>query len=259
MCNIKLTIEYDGTYFKGWQRQNNCQSRTVQQTIEKALRTILQEKIKLIGSGRTDAGVSALAQTANFRTNSSIYLDKLHRALNGVLPDDIAVTKVEDVTFNFHARFDAKSKVYRYIILNSSYRSTLLKDRVYFYPYILDLKLIQRESRCLLGKHNFKAFCASASSVRDTVRTIKRITIKRLPYSLYALRSTLKGFPLIIIDIEADGFLYNMVRSIVGTLIEIGRGRFSAGSLQKALLSGNRKLVGPTLPSRGLYLAAVKY
>lgn len=259
MRNLKLTLEYNGTNYCGWQVQRSPQKKSIQETIEKTLRKILQEKVKLIASGRTDAGVHALAQVANFKTTSSISLDKLQRALNGILPHDIAVTKVEDVPPDFHARFNAKSKVYRYTILNGPHRSALLGDKVYFYPYPLDIRLMQRVSRCLLGKHDFKAFCASSSSAKDTVRTIKRITVKKLPYPLYALRYMLKESPLIIIDIEADGFLYNMVRVIVGTLIEIGRAKFPPGSLRKALLSGDRKFTGPTLPPSGLCLLEVKY
>lgn len=285
MRNLKLEIEYEGTDYCGWQVQKSLTyqatrhtSKSIQETIEKVLSRILQEEIKLIGSGRTDAGVHALAQVANFKTSSSIPLGKLKKALNGILPSDIAVTGIEEAAPDFHARFCAKSKVYRYTILNGLNRSALLKDKVYFCPYALDVKLIQRISRCLLGRHDFKAFCASASNARDTVRTIKRITVKKLPYPLYALlrqgyggqspealakgdalRYTLKESPLIIIDIEADGFLYNMVRTIAGTLVEIGRGKFAADTLRKALHSRNRKFVGPTAPACGLYLLEVKY
>jgi len=246
MRNIKLTIEYDGTNYFGWQIQNKRQSKTVQKTIEKCLQKILQRRIKLIASGRTDAGVHAKAQVANFKTESSLSLEKLQRALNAVLPPDIAITHIEEVKLDFHSRFEAKSKVYRYTILNRPYRSSLLKDSVYFYPYPLDTKLMQRQARILLGRHNFKAFQASDKKERNSVRTIKQLKI-------------IKDKDLIYIDIEADGFLYNMVRNIVGTLIEIGRGKFSAGSLRKIMLSKKRRLAGPTLPARGLCLVEVKY
>jgi tRNA pseudouridine38-40 synthase len=213
----------------------------------------------LIVSGRTDAGVHALGQVANFKTNSGISLKKLRWALNGLLPEDIVISKVEEVSPHFHSRFDARSRVYRYAILNRNYPAALLKNRVYFYPYPLDIRLMRRQARTLLGRHDFAAFCASGSGAKDTTRTIKRISIKRESFGQGPLTYGLNGSLLLVVDIEADGFLYNMVRNIVGTLIEIGRGRFPAGSLRKILLSRNRKLAGPNVPARGLYLLKVTY
>lgn len=259
MRNIKLQIEYDGANYCGWQIQGRRTSgvarrtsKSIQETIEEALQKILQEKIRLIASGRTDAGVHAFAQVANFHTDSNIALGKMQSSLNGLLPDDIKINRIEEESLGFHSRFCAKSKVYRYNILNSKYPSALLRNRVYFYPYSLNIKLMQQEARCLLGRRDFKAFCASGSGIKDTTRTIKRITVKKAFYEQ-------KDGNLIIIDIEADGFLYNMVRNIVGTLIEIGRGKFPKGSLKKILLSKNRKSAGPTVPARGLSLVKVKY
>jgi len=254
MRNIKLTIEYDGTNYCGWQVQSRHAPKSIQETIEKTLSKILQEKIRLIASGRTDAGVHALAQVANFKTNSNIALDKLKRALNGNLPDDIAINKIEEVNLDFHSRFHAKSKIYRYTILNRGWPSPLLRNTVYCYPYLLDIRLMQKEAECLLGKHDFKAFCASGSSTQTTIRTIKNISISSKPCTLYPVPCT-----FITIDIEADGFLYNMVRNIVGTLIEIGRGRFPRGGVKKILRSKNRKLAGPTVPACGLCLLKVTF
>ncbi len=245
MRNFKITLEYDGTRYAGWQAQKS-KFPTIQETIEKVLRKIIREDIKLIASGRTDAGVHAAAQIANFKTDSQISREKLQRALNGLLPEDLSVIKIEEAGSDFHSRFTAKSKIYRYTILNRPYRSAFLKNSAFFYPYPLDLGLMRKEARALLGKHDFKAFCASASSAKDTMRTIKKIAIK-------------KKSGLIAIDIEADGFLYNMVRNIVGTLIEIGRGRFSAGSMAKIICSKSRELSGPNVPARGLTLLKVKY
>lgn len=273
MRNIKLTIEYDGTNYCGWQIQAHKvtlrkgqgkarlrrQKKSIQGIIEGFLQRILCEKIRLIVSGRTDAGVHALGQVANFKTNSGIALQKLHWALNGLLPKDIIISKVEETGSHFHSRFDARNKVYRYIILNRNYSAALLKNRVYFYPYPLEVRLMRKEARTLLGRHDFAAFCASGSGVKDTVRTIKRISIKRQSFGQGSLIHGLNSSPLLVVDIEADGFLYNMVRNIVGTLIEIGRGRFPEGSLKKILLSRNRKLAGPNLPARGLYLLKVTY
>ncbi len=259
MRNLKLTVEYDGTDYCGWQIQKSSQNKSIQGTIERVLRKILQEKIRLIASGRTDAGVHALAQVANFQTNSEIALDKLQRALNGNLPDGIAINKIEEVGLGFHSCLHTKSKTYRYTILNRGWPSPLLRKTVYFYPYPLDIKLMRQEARSLLGKQDFKSFCASGSSAKDTIRTIKRITIKKVFPDLRPTSYEQKEVNLIIIDIEADGFLYNMVRNIVGTLMEIGRGRFPKGSLKKILNSKDRKTAGPTAPAGGLCLIKVKY
>jgi tRNA pseudouridine38-40 synthase len=252
MRNIKLTIEYKGTNYAGWQCQNlkgkskKAKVITIQETIENTLQKILQEKIRLIASGRTDAGVHAQAQVANFKTDSDITFNKLEKALNGLLPEDIAVTKAEEAPLNFHSRFSAKSKVYRYTILNRKNPSAFLRDTVYFYPLSLNIKLMQRESRALLGRHNFKSFQASDNIERNPVRTIKKLKIT-------------KEKKLIYIDIEADGFLYNMVRNIIGTLIEIGKRGLSPGSLREILSSQNRKYAGSTAPACGLCLLKVKY
>lgn len=245
--NIRLEIEYDGTDYCGWQTQsrNKCK-KSIQEVIEKALRKILRKKIKLSGSGRTDSGVHASSQVANFNTDSGIPCDKLRLALNGALPEDISVSKVEEANNNFHSRFSAKSKIYRYTILNRRYRSALLRGWVYFYPHPLDLKVMQDEARSLLGRHDFSAFRAADKLERQAVRTIKKIKV-----------SGKDG--LVHIDIEADGFLYNMVRNIVGTLVEVGRGRFNKGCVKRILDSGDRRLAGPTLPACGLCLMKVKY
>jgi len=253
MRNIKLTLEYDGTKYAGWQVQNSCQlsvvsrhSKTIQGTIEKAIKKIIHEKVKLIGSGRTDSGVHAKAQVANFKTDSSIATEKLQKALNAVLPDDISVIKTEEVGLDFHSRFFAKSKVYRYTILNRPSRPALSKDMVYFLSYPLNLRLMQEEAKVLLGRHNFRSFQAQDKKERDAMRIIKNLKITR-------------GKDFIYIDIEANGFLYNMVRNIVGTLIEIGRGKLPEGSTKKILLARNRKFAGPTVPAKGLCLLKVRY
>lgn len=251
MRNIRLTIEYDGTNYRGWQVQRQAhgagrRADTIQETIEKALRKILQEKTRLIASGRTDAGVHAWAQVANFKTNSGIPQERLQKALNGLLPGDIAVSKAEEVKNSFHARFDAKSKIYRYTILNRPYRSAFSRNRVYFYPYPLDVGLMRKEAMGLVGKHDFKSFQATDKKRRGSVRRIKRLKIT-------------KEESLIYIDIEAEGFLYNMARNIVGTLIEIGRGKMAKGSLKKILFARNRRVAGPTAPACGLCLLGVKY
>lgn len=251
MYNFKLQIEYDGTHYYGWQVQNGKatsyeSNKTIQFAVEKVLKKILQENIKLIVAGRTDSGVHALAQVANFKSSTKIPPQRLRWAANCLLPADIKITRIQKVPLDFNSRFCAKSKVYRYTILNRKYSSALLANRVYFFHHSVDVKLMRREAKFLLGKHNFKAFQASELRERNPIRTIKRITV-----------SNKKGF--IDIDIQADSFLYNMVRNIAGTLLEIGRGRFPKGSMIEILKSRNRKLAGPTLPSKGLCLVKVKY
>ncbi len=253
MRNLKLEIEYDGTRYYGWQAQNNIKAkarypaaRTIQNILEQALKRILREDVKLIVAGRTDSGVHALSQVANFKTNSKIPLEKLRWALNCLLPDDIKVSRIRKAPLDFNSRFCAKSRIYRYTILSRKYSSAFLVNRVHFFHYPLDTGLMRKEARVLLCRHNFKSFHAADSRERNPLRTIKRIKIT-------------KDKDLVHIDIEADSFLYNMVRNIAGTLLEIGRGRFPEGSMHKILESRNRKAAGPTLPAKGLCLLKVKY
>lgn len=255
MANIKLIIEYDGTNYAGWQVQNGSQKKTIQEIIEKALQEILQEKVKVTASGRTDAGVHALYQAANFKTRSNLSPAKIKEALNALLPEDIAIKRVSRADQDFNSCRFAKSKLYRYLILNSRLKSAFLCRHAWRVLHPLNLKLMRSEARVLLGRQDFKAFCASGSSAKTTTRTIKRISVKtiRPPQSLGG------RYPLIAIDIEADGFLYNMARNITGTLVEIGRGRFKKGDLKKILLSRDRRQAGPKAPSRGLFLVKVNY
>lgn len=253
MRNIKLTIEYDGTNYAGWQCQKP-RVRTVQGVLERALRKILRERAKLIASGRTDAGVHAAAQVANFKTARSIPAQNLRRALNSFLPPDIAVTAVEEAPLDFHSRFSAKSKVYRYTILNQPYPSAFLRNTACFCPHPLNIRLMRDAAARLIGRRDFKAFCASGSGAKTTIRTVKKISIKASHLPFFSLR-----YPLIIIDIEADGFLYNMARNIAGTLIEIGRGKLKKSALKKILASGDRKLAGPAACACGLCLLKVNY
>jgi len=251
--NFKLQIEYDGTNYFGWQEQNGIKakvkhqsSKTIQYVLEQVLKKILQENIKLIVAGRTDSGVHAISQVANFKSKTNIALDRLRWGLNCLLPEDIKVTTITKAPIDFNSRLCAKSKVYRYTILNRKYSSPLLARRVYFFHHPLDIGLMRKEARVLLGRHNFKSFQATELVQKNPVRIIKQIKIS-------------KNKNLIHIDIEANGFLYNMVRNIAGTLLEIGRGRFPEGSMREILESRNRKLAGPTLPAKGLCLVRVKY
>jgi len=251
MKNVKIEIEYDGTNYNGWQIQQRRPDsirteKTIQGVIERVLSGILQEEIKISGSGRTDSGVHAVGQIANFKTKSKMPMAVMQRALNSLLPKDIVIVDIEEAGLNFHARFDALSKIYRYQILNRAYSTAF--DRLYqlHVPYKLDVKLMAREARVLIGRKDFKSFQAADKRERNSVRNIKRLSVR-------------KDGTLINIDIEANGFLYNMVRNIVGTLIEAGRGKFAPGSMRKILLARDRTKAGPTAPAKGLSLMRVKY
>ncbi|HQP10689.1 MAG TPA: tRNA pseudouridine(38-40) synthase TruA [Candidatus Omnitrophota bacterium] len=256
--NIKLTIEYDGRDFKGWQTQavSNAQApakeqRTVQNEIEKVLKKLFKRTIHLIGSGRTDSGVHALGQVANFKTTSVMPVEKMQRALNANLPADIAVIKAEDVSKDFHARYHVKSKTYRYTILNRPGRCALQKNFVLHCPHKLNLRSMREEAKFLVGRHDFKSFAASPAKEQkirkiNTVRTIKRLVIAK------------KG-DFIQCDIEANGFLYRMVRNIIGTLLDIGSGKTPRGSIKRILAQKDRTKAGATAQPHGLALLEVKY
>jgi len=251
MRNIKIEIEYDGTNYKGWQIQQRRSSgvgteKTIQGAIERVLSGILQEEIRIIGAGRTDSGVHALGQVANFKTKSKMPMAVMQRALNALLPKDIVIVDIEEAKADFNSRFDARSKTYRYEIMNRNYSTAF--DRLYQYhiPYKLDVKLMAKEARFLIGRRDFKSFQAADKRERMSVRNIRRLSVR-------------KDGPVIIIDIEANGFLYNMVRNIVGTLLEIGRGKLPAGSMRKILRAKDRTKAGPTAPAKGLCLLRVRY
>ncbi|MEW6075981.1 MAG: tRNA pseudouridine(38-40) synthase TruA [Candidatus Omnitrophota bacterium] len=247
MRNIRLVIEYAGTHYCGWQTQTrNTNTPSIQHTIEKTLRKVLHEKIKLFGAGRTDAGVHAFGQVANFHTQARILPEKLQRALNALLPRDIAIIQAEEVPLSFHSRFHAKAKHYRYTILNRTHRSSFMAEQTYLCSFGLDTKRMQEEAGSLIGTHDFRSFQASGNKVKEAVRTVRRLTVSR-------------AGDLVRIDIEADGFLYNMVRNIAGTLIEVGRHKFPRGSLKRILNAKDRRLAGPTAPAHGLCLVKVKY
>lgn len=245
MRNIKLSIEYEGTDYAGWQIQRN-RKKTIQETLEKALTQILQERIRVIASGRTDAGVHAFGQVANFKTKSNLNCKSIHRALNSILPEDIRVKQVEQAHLDFHARFLVQSKLYRYTIMNSSFVSPYLRRHCYLVRHPLDVQKMRRAAAYLLGRHNFRSFQAVDKREREPVRRILRLDIRR------------KG-ELIYLDIAADGFLYRMVRNIVGTLIEVGRARLKAQDIKEILKAKNRIYAGPCAPARGLCLMQVKY
>ena len=243
--NIKLTIEYDGTEFNGWQAQAQG-LRTVQGEIEKALRKIFKSKIRLYGSGRTDAGVHAVAQVANFKINHPIFVDSIRKALNANLPPDVSIVKVEEVPLNFHAQYSAKSKIYRYTILHRASRRAYGRQFCLHFSYKLDLAIMKKEAKSLIGRKDFRSFGSlDKGQGRDnTIRHVTKIDIK-------------KRGDAITIDIEANGFLYKMVRNIVGTLLDVGTGRLPPGSIKKIFIQKNRKFASPPAAAQGLCLLQV--
>ena len=241
---IKLTIEYDGTAYAGWQRQENALA--VQQVIEEALTKLTRARVVIAGASRTDAGVHALGQTAHFDTESRIPPDKYAFALNTMLPADIRIRKSEAVSEDFHARFSNKGKRYRYLIYQSPNAGALNRNTHAHVIYPLDDEKMRRELTALIGTHDFAAFAASGSVVKDTVRTI------------YSASLTRRGDELELL-VEGSGFLYNMVRIIAGTLISVGAGRLEEGAFARAIQSGNRLDLGVTAPAHGLTLMEVYY
>jgi tRNA pseudouridine38-40 synthase len=243
--NIRLLLEYDGTRYYGWQRQ--ADAVTIQQTLEDALERLTGEKAALIGSGRTDAGVHARGQVASFRTASAIPLQAFHKGLNSLLPKDIAVLEASEAEPSFHARKSALSKTYEYRILNRPSRSPLHHHYGWWISHVLDLEAMITAAAALPGEHNFSAFRASGSGNRNPVRRILAAGWQTHPGGW--LRFTITG----------SGFLRGMVRSLVGTLVEVGRGKTPPTILAELLASRARHLAGPTAPPQGLYLVEVFY
>ncbi len=241
--NVKLTIEYDGTRYHGWQRQANAP--TIQQALEEGIERVVRHAVTLYGSGRTDAGVHALGQVAHFRTSSAIPASDLHHAINANIPDDIAVLRAEDVPPGFHARYSAKRKTYRYSIICRPVRPAVGAAFACWHRRPLDVAAMQRAARFFLGEHDFAAF-ESHSEGEGTVRTIFRSEVvqegERIDYW-----------------VTANGFLYNMVRAMVGTLLEAGAGKRPPEDVARLLEARDRKLAGRTAPAKGLCLISVEY
>jgi len=242
--NVKIVLEYDGTDYSGWQRQKNAP--TIQEVLETSISAITREKIQVIGSGRTDAGVHALEQVANFKTNTKIPIEKLPYAINSKLPEDIVVKDARIVPDNFHARFSAKSKIYAYTIYNAPFPSPIYRKHSLFIAMPLDVKSMTKAAISLTGVHDFSAFKASGSPVKSPIRHVMGIEV-------------LKEGAFIKILIQANGFLYNMVRIMAGTLLEVGKGKTQPWEVASILLSRDRNRAGKTLPPHGLSLLKVNY
>ncbi len=242
---IKLVIEYDGANYAGWQAQKN--GTGVQEAVEAAIFKVTGERLRIAGSGRTDAGVHALGQVATFKTASSVPTKKIAAALNAHLPEDVAVLSAEEAPAGFHARKSVRSKTYRYRILNRPARPALERGRVYHLVPRLDVEAMRKAARLLVGRHDFRAFTPIAA--------VKPGGYEREVFSLEVERSG----DLVDITVAGSGFLYNMVRCIAGTLIEVGRGRRPPEDVKAVLASRDRRRCGPTAPACGLCMLKVEY
>lgn len=244
MRNVKLTIEFDGSNYHGWQSQNN--SLAIQDVITQGILDLTGENLTVHGSSRTDAGVHALGMCANFHTDSPIPPDRFSFALNTLMPPDVVIVKSEEVSPDFHARFDSKGKMYRYMIYNFPFPTALLRERACHISKSLDIVKMQDAAQKFLGTHDFSTFMAAGSVVKSTVRTISYVNLAKIDN-------------LISFEVKGNGFLYNMVRIMAGTLIEVGYGRINVSDIDDIILSGNRKRAGKTAPAHGLYLVEVYY
>ena len=245
MRNLKIIIEYDGTGYHGWQRQRG--DITIQETIEEKIGVITQEKIRLIGSGRTDAGVHAIGQVANFKIESKIGERNLLRGINSLLPEDIIIKSLVEVDERFHARYNAKSKIYLYQIFNSPVPSALYRNYSWFVHSLLDMDNMQTAAGQLIGSHDFSSFCAANNDTSDYMRKVINVSINQGKDGIIKFL------------IEADGFLRYMVRNIVGTLVDVGRGKLSPSEFLGIMKAEDRNMAGITAPPQGLFLKEVKY
>lgn len=248
MKNFKLTIEYDGATFKGWQRQGQGE-RTVQGELEKTLAKIFKsDHVTTVASGRTDSGVHALGQVVHVKADTRMKAGDLFSALNAWLPKDIAVSHVKEVSLDFHAQYSVKNKTYRYLILNREYPSVWMRERSLFYPHQVNVTLMRKAAKVLVGKHDFKSLQAFdvLRAEKNTVRTIKSCVIK-------------KDQDWLSVEVTADGFLYKMVRNIVGVLLAAGRGQMTAQDIQDLLKKKDRNQAPNTAPAHGLTLVKVIY
>lgn len=244
MRNIAIRLRYDGSAYHGWQIQNN--NITVEETLEKALEKVLGQKTKAIGCGRTDAGVHALRYCANFRTDSTIPIDRIPLAINSRLPGDIAVVDACEAPENFNAIGSCVKKEYIYRIHNTNIRDPFWMNRVCFYPQHLDMDMMKRAAKAFEGTHDFKAVRSEGTQTKTTVRTVYHCNVE-------------KEGDLITVAICANGFLYNMCRAMVGTMVYASYGKLIPEDIPMLLEKGDRRLTGPTMPPQGLYMNRIWY
>lgn len=245
MKRIKLTVAYDGTNYHGWQVQPNAV--TIEGKLNEAISELTKESIQVIGASRTDAGVHALGNVAVFDTESRIPGEKFSYALNQRLPDDIVIQQSQEVDKDFHPRYCTCEKTYEYVILNRKFPLPEYRNTAFFYYGDLDIKAMQEATKAFLGEHDFAGFCSAGVQVKTTVRTIYELTVEK------------KDNDMICIRVRGNGFLYNMVRIIAGTLLEVGKGNIEAKSLENRIAAADRSQAGPTAPARGLKLIRIQY
>lgn len=242
MKNYRLVIQYDGTNYCGWQIQDNVE--TVQQTISEAIEIILSEKINLIGSGRTDSGVHAFGQCANFRCEQEIDIYRFKHSLNSILPFDISVLSMEKVDENFHARFDAVKRSYIYII--TKHKSPFYNNYSYFYHEKIDVVILNELGKSFIGQHNFTSFSRKISDTENKICNVKSVHWKETKN-------------LVLFYIEADRFLHGMVRTIAGTILKAAKNRMDNKYIEKIFNEHDREAAGEAVPAKGLFLYKVKY
>lgn len=241
---VRLTISYDGTNYCGWQIQKN--GITVEEIINRELTDLLKEDITVIGASRTDSGVHAMANIAVFDTNTKIPAEKISFALNQRLPDDIRIQKSEQVADDFHPRYCNSTKTYEYKILNRRFPDPLNRLYTHFVYMPLDVDKMKKAAEYIVGEHDFASFCSAGSQVKTTVRTVYRLDVD-------------KKDDIITIQISGNGFLYNMVRIIVGTLMKVGLGVYPPEHIKEIIDAKDRYAAGPKAPARGLTLVEIKY
>jgi len=242
--NIKLKIEYDGTNYAGWQRQKNAIS--IQEVLEDVLYRMTNQRTTLTAAGRTDSGVHAKGQTANFYTDSTIPADRFCYAFNALLPDDVRVVESCEVAHDFHSRFTAIGKWYRYSIVYHPHGIAIGRHYYHHVPFSLDVEAMIIAAKHFEGTHDFCGFMSTGSRIKNTVRNLDRISMEGQP-------------PFLHVDLYGGGFLYNMVRIVVGTLIEVGAKRINPDDLTRIISSRDRNMAGPTAPAHGLCLMEVYY
>jgi tRNA pseudouridine38-40 synthase len=244
MRNLKLTLSYDGTDFSGWQRQTGV--RTVQEVLEEAIAELTREAVTTTASGRTDAGVHALGQVVNFHTRAQHSPAVFVKALNALLPPDVRVREACEVSQAFHATLDAKGKLYRYVIDNNRIADPFQLRYSYHVFTPLDVCAMHRAAQAIKGRHDFHSFETHWPNRTSSVRTVSHVSVNRMGAFVW-------------IDVEADGFLYNMVRSIAGTLVRVGSGRWPESCVAEIIAAEDRRAAGHTAPPQGLFLIRVRY
>jgi len=251
--NIKLILQYDGTNFSGYELQPG--KRTIRGDLEQAIKKVFKKKISIVSSSRTDAGVHALQNVINFKTNQRIPVIKIPAALNSILPDDIRVLEAEEKKTSFNSRFDPKSKEYEYLIFNGEILPPVLRGLTWHLKQKLDVPAMKKAAKCLVGKHDFSSFCAAGGDDINYVRIIHSFVIRNSSFVIWRGSK----FEVLSIRISGDGFLYKMVRNITGTLVDVGLGRIDPAEVEKILKAKDRRKAGRTAPAQGLCLVKINY